>query len=235
MESNKLNKVFEDHVGIIYHNRMEDIIDDLEYDFILTDPPYNINYKYPGYDDNLSDEDYINLFTHFQNKKCAIIHYPEAICNYICEGIGPVDKIVSWCYSNNASFKAHRSIAFFNCKPNFNNVKQRYKDYKDKRVIKLVENGSEGARSYDWFADIQLIKNTGDEKIKGFTNQIPIKLLERILLLATKEGDKVIDPFAGTSSLYYACMNTGRKYIGIEQSKEHIQLFKDNYEKRIKK
>ena len=221
----ELNKVFEDETGIIYNNRMEDIIEFLNYDYIITDPPYNINYNYPDYDDNMTDDEYISLFTNFQNKKTVIIHYPEAIVNYICEGIGPVDKIISWCYSNNASFKAHRSIAFFNCKPNFNKVKQPYKDYKDKRVIELVKKGNTGARLYDWFSDIQLIKNTSAEKMTGFSNQIPIKLLERIILLTTKEGDIVLDPFAGTSSLYFACKNTNRKYIGIEQSMKHIEMF----------
>lgn len=225
--SEKLNKIFEDDVGVIYNNKMEDVIHNLQFDYIITDPPYNIDYKYPDYDDNMNDEDYINLFTNFQGIPSVIIHYPEAICNYICEGIGPVSKMVSWCYNNNGSHKAHRSIAFFNCMPDFNCVKQPYKNPNDKRIKKLIENGSEGARLYDWFSDIQLVKNVSGEKVKGFTNQIPIKLLERIILLISKEGDTICDPFAGTSSLYFACRNTNRKYIGIEQSLKHINLSLD--------
>jgi len=208
----------------LIHDRMENIIDDIKFDYIITDPPYNINYKYKDYNDNMNIDEYIGLFTKFQGLPTIIIHYPEAICNVICEGIGKVNKIMSWCYNNNASPKAHRVIAFFNCKPDFNKVKQPYKNPNDKRIKKLIENGSTGSRSYDWFNDIQLVKNTSKEKITGFTNQIPLELMERIILLSTNEGDTICDPFMGTGTTGQACINTNRKFIGIEQSKEHFEI-----------
>ena len=216
---------FTDDTLTLYKGDFREIIKDLEYDYVLTDPPYNINYKYPDYEDTMDENEYINMFSHFQGVKTIIIHYPEAIANYICEGIGRVSKLIAWCYSNNGSAKAHRSIAFFNCSPDFNKVKQPYKNTDDKRIKKLIENGSEGARMYDWFSDIQMIKNVSKEKVSSFTNQIPIKLLERILLMTTSEGDTILDPFFGSGSLYFACKNTGRKCIGVEQSQQHINSF----------
>ena len=88
----------------------------------------------------------------------------------------------------------------------------------------MIENGSTGSRSYDWFNDIQLVKNTSKEKITGFTNQIPLELMERIILLSTNEGDTICDPFMGTGTTGQACINTNRKFIGIEQSKEHFEI-----------
>lgn len=117
-------------------------------------------------------------------------------------------------------------IAWFGCSPDFNKVKQPYKNPNDKRIKQLIENGSKGARLYDWWNDIQLVKNVSKEKCKDFTNQIPVALLERIILLTTKEGDTILDPFFGSGSLYFACKNTGRKCIGIEQSKIHLDFFK---------
>jgi len=216
---------YQKEILTLYHGDFRNIINDLEYDYILTDPPYNIKYKYPDYQDNMNEEDYINMFSYFQAVKTIIIHYPEAIVNYVCKGIGRVNKIISWCYNNNGSYKAHRSIAFFNCTPDFNKVKQAYKNVNDKRIKKLIENGSEGARMYDWFTDIQIIKNTSKEKVSSFSNQIPIKLLERIIIMTTKKGDTILDPFFGSGSLYFACKNTGRKCIGIEQSLTHINSF----------
>jgi len=216
---------YEDEVCKVYNSNMEDIINNLEYDLIITDPPYNIDYKYPDYKDKTNREEYISLFKHFKNKPCVVIHYPEAICNYVCKGIGSVNKIISWCYSNNSSSKAHRSIGFFNIIPDFKKVKQPYKNLNDKRIKKLIEKGSEGARLYDWFNDIELVKNVSKEKIKGFTNQIPIKLLERIILLTTEEGDTILDTFFGSGSIYFACKNTNRKCIGIEQSNIHLNYF----------
>ena len=208
----------------LINDRMENVIDDLSFDFIITDPPYNIGYKYKDYNDKMEEVEYINLFKKFKSLPTIIIHYPEAICNLVCEGMGRVNKIISWCYNNNASFKAHRVIAFFNCSPDFNKVKQPYKNPNDKRIKQLIKNGSTGCRSYDWISDIQLVKNTSKEKIKGFTNQIPLELMERIILLSTNEGDTICDPFMGTGTTGLACINTNRKFIGIEQSQEHFKI-----------
>jgi DNA modification methylase len=227
-----MNIFFEDEVATVYHNNFTEIINDLKFDYVITDPPYNIKYPYPDYNDNLKTDEYSKLFTPLKNKKAIIIHYPEAICNIISKELGNVNKIMSWCYHNNTSPKAHRAIAFYNCTPNFNNVRQPYKDYKDPRVKKLVENGSTGARSYDWVSDIQIIKSGGREKNENFTNQIPIKLLERIILLTTKEGDTILDTFFGSGSLYFACKNTNRKCIGIEQSHRHLEVFADRVNKK---
>jgi site-specific DNA-methyltransferase (adenine-specific) len=46
--------------------------------------------------------------------------------------------------------------------------------------------------------------------------QKPVRLAERILALISDPGDTVCDPFMGSGSFGVACLNTGRKYIGIE-------------------
>ncbi len=224
-----MNKVFENENLTLYNNSIEEVIKNINFDIIITDPPYNINYKYPDYKDNMNDIDYINLLNNMQFYSSVIIHYPEIICNQVCEALGRVNKIISWCYNNNGSSKAHRSIAFFNCMPDFKKVKQPYKNPNDKRIKNLIEKGSEGARMYDWFNDIQMIKNVSKEKCNDFTNQIPIKLLERIILLTTNENDVILDPFFGSGSIYQACLNTNRKCIGIEISNKHIEIFKKRY------
>jgi len=52
--------------------------------------------------------------------------------------------------------------------------------------------------------------------------QKPIRLLERLLNLTTKEGDLVIDPFSGSCATGVACLNTGRKFIGYEIDYEYF-------------
>jgi DNA modification methylase len=216
--------MYSDEIATIYHSDYREIINTLTFDYILTDPPYNINYKYPKFNDNMSSENYIQLLSPLHDYKTIMIHYPECFMGNVREAMGVPDKCVSWCYSSNLERQC-RMICWFGCKPDFNLVKQPYKNVNDKRIKKLVENGSDGARLYDWWSDIQLVKNVSKEKTKSFTNQIPIKLLERIILLTTKEGDTILDPFFGSGSLYFACKNTNRKCIGIEQSKEHLDCF----------
>tara|TARA_R110001599_G_scaffold115356_1_gene282041 strand:+ start:239 stop:940 length:702 start_codon:yes stop_codon:yes gene_type:complete len=225
--------VFEDAVGKVYHGDFRNIMNDLEFDFIFTDPPYNVGYKYPNYPDKLPAKEYQALFTHFKGHKTMILHYPEDICNIVAPAIGKVDKMIEWCYNNHLSSKAHRSIAFFNCKPDFKKVKQPYKNPNDKRIQKIISEGSTGSRSYDWMCDIQQVKNVSKDKNANFTNQIPIELLKRIILMTTEEGQTILDPFSGSGSLYFACRETNRKYIGIEQSEQHIAVFNERLYKWI--
>ncbi len=46
--------------------------------------------------------------------------------------------------------------------------------------------------------------------------QLPIQLLDRLILLATDEGDVVFDPFMGTGTTAIAAKRLGRKYLGFE-------------------
>ena len=43
----------------------------------------------------------------------------------------------------------------------------------------------------------------------------------------TKEGDTVLDPFAGTGTTGVACKNLNRNYILIEQEPEYVKIIKD--------
>ncbi|KAA6315017.1 DNA adenine methyltransferase YhdJ, partial [termite gut metagenome] len=51
--------------------------------------------------------------------------------------------------------------------------------------------------------------------------QKPVRLLERLLALTAKEGDTVLDTFAGSCSTAVACINTNRNYICYEIDKEY--------------
>ena len=63
------------------------------------------------------------------------------------------------------------------------------------------------------------------EKAHGkHPTQKPLKLLERILLASTNEGDVVLDPFNGSGSTGVAALRLGRKYLGIEISEESLDL-----------
>jgi len=216
------NIVYQDSTATIYNGDCS-LLHKLQFDYIITDPPYNVGYKYVDYNDSLNSQQYINLLSNLEGHKCIMIHYLEAFCGDVGEALGIPKKIVPWCYNSNLPRQC-RGIAWYNCKPDFTKLTQSYKNVNDKRIKKRIEEGK-GARMYDWWSDIQLVKNVSKDKVKSFTNQIPIKLLERIILLTTNEGDTIIDPFFGSGSLYFACKNTNRKCIGIEQSMKHIECF----------
>jgi len=73
------------------------------------------------------------------------------------------------------------------------------------------------------------------EKAHGkHPTQKPLKLLERILLASTNEGDIVLDPFNGSGSTGVAALRLGRKYLGIEISEEYLDLTIKRLEDEIK-
>ena len=63
------------------------------------------------------------------------------------------------------------------------------------------------------------------EKQQGkHPTQKPLRLLYRIILAATNEGDTVLDPFSGSGTTGIAANLLGRKYIGIEQDEQFCEL-----------
>ena len=58
----------------------------------------------------------------------------------------------------------------------------------------------------------------------GYPTQKPILLLERIIKLVTDRGDLVVDPFCGSGTTLVAAKILGRHSIGIDISKDAVEL-----------
>lgn len=58
----------------------------------------------------------------------------------------------------------------------------------------------------------------------GYPTQKPILLLERIIGISTEKGDCVLDPFCGSGTTLVSAKLTGRQYIGIDISKDAVEL-----------
>lgn len=190
---------------------------------IVTDPPYNIQYEYDVYPDDLSDIDYINMIGLFKDLQVAIIHYPEETMKYFVPALGVPDEVNVWAYNSNLPGRHHRLINYYNLTPDYNKVKQPYKNPNDKRIQERIRQGHTGARSYDWFSDIQLVKNVSKDNY-NHPCPVPVELMKRIILLTTEKGDTIIDPFMGSGTTAIACIETGRNFIGYELSEEYYKM-----------
>ena len=193
-----------------------DVMYEIEEDFIVvTDPPYNIGYEYNEYPDDLSTSDYIELIGNLNGKRTAIIHYPEESMKYFVPALGVPDEVNVWAYNSNLPNRHHRLINYYNLKPDYTKVLQPYKNPNDKRIKERIARGIKGARSYDWFSDINLVKNVSKVDF-NHPCPVPVELMERIIKLTSEEGDLIFDPFAGSGTTAIACMNTNRRFIGAE-------------------
>ena len=64
--------------------------------------------------------------------------------------------------------------------------------------------------------------------------QKPVALLEYLIKTYTDEEETVLDNSMGSGSCGVACVNTGRKFIGIELDKGYFDIAKERIEKSIR-
>ena len=60
--------------------------------------------------------------------------------------------------------------------------------------------------------------------------QKPVALLEYLIKTYTNEGDLVLDFTMGSGSTGIACLNTNRRFIGIELDENYFKIAKDRIE-----
>tara|TARA_Y100001938_G_C8078378_1_gene427551 strand:- start:358 stop:1035 length:678 start_codon:yes stop_codon:yes gene_type:complete len=207
----------------IYLKDYRDIIKDLDKEktLIITDPPYNVGWKYKTYKDKVSEEEYREMFKCFKGFRFVVIHYIEDIINYIVPNLGVPSRVVQWIY-NSQMARQSRSIAFFNCTPDFSKVKQPYKNLTDKRILQKILNGSEGCNLYDWW-NIDIVKNVSKEK-EDYYNQIPEKVIGNIIKIVANDGDLIYDPFLGSGTTAAVAYKLGYDYIGTDICEKAIDV-----------
>ena len=216
------------HISHIIKRRMENIIinDDFRnHDFpngenvyIISDPPYNQNYHYNHYKDEIEGNEYAKMMEDaFGHNQSIVISYPEQTINILGKVLGGCSDSVAWVYNSNTA-KQHRLVTWWGCKPDFRKVGQPYKNPTDKRIAKRIAEGKI-ARLYDWW-EINQVKNVS-KKDNPHSCPIPYELAKRIILISTNPGDTVVDPFCGSGTILKAAKDTGRKYIGYEIDKEY--------------
>ena len=60
--------------------------------------------------------------------------------------------------------------------------------------------------------------------------QKPVELLEWLIKTYSNEGDVVLDSTMGSGSTGVACMNTNRRFIGIEKDEKYFAIAKERIE-----
>lgn len=74
----------------------------------------------------------------------------------------------------------------------------------------------------DVWTDIHRIKHNKNRD--EHPCQLPVHLLERLILMTTDENDIVLDPFSGTGTTAIAAKRLRRKYIGFELDEQYAQI-----------
>jgi site-specific DNA-methyltransferase (adenine-specific) len=94
---------------------------------------------------------------------------------------------------------------------------KRYKDLEARRTH--LEKGKYATN----ILRVPSLKGSSKEKV-GHPSQKPIRLIEMLVLSASHEGDKILDPFLGSGTTAVVCQNLSRNFTGIEIEQDYIKI-----------
>jgi site-specific DNA-methyltransferase (adenine-specific) len=89
--------------------------------------------------------------------------------------------------------------------------------YEDKRA------NPAGKMPDDVWNEFSRVCGTFKERKRWHPCQMPEKLLTRIILAGSNEGDWVLDPFSGSGTTAVVAYRLGRRYTGIEISQKYVK------------
>ena len=90
--------------------------------------------------------------------------------------------------------------------------------------FKCMREGKEYKKTYEYKNPTTLIEFDKIRKGALHPTQKPVDLLEYLVKTYTKENELVLDFTMGSGSTGVACMNTGRKFIGIELDNNYFNI-----------
>ncbi len=168
------------------------------------------------------------------------VHYLKVLCDEILGRDNFINEII-WCYTGPGSpqmqqlNRKHDTILWYAKDPdnftfNKDTVRVPYTStyqslrkslnagdgWTDEDVARMREKGRVPD---DWWSDIAVAARVpvDDKKRTGYMTEKPIKLMERIIKMASNSGDIVLDFFAGSGTTPYVAAQLGRQFIAVEQ------------------
>lgn len=234
-------------------------------EMVLTDPPFNIGKKYNSYKDNRTKNKYL-IWCFAWLDECVrvmkdgaalyLINYPENnayLMRFLDERL-TFKRWLTWHYPTNTGMsptnftRSQHSILFYvkgekSRVFNKEDIAVPYLNPKDKRIMKLMAEGSKGKVPFDVFAtdgiqhtpdlieepwdifEFNIVKNVCKDKT-DHPCQIPVPLLEIFIRASSRPGETILDPFAGSFSTAAACQRLGRNTINIELDAKYCEIGK---------
>ncbi|MDD4923391.1 MAG: site-specific DNA-methyltransferase [Dehalococcoidales bacterium] len=241
MIDNYLNKIIYGDCLNIFRD-----IPDNSVDITFADPPFNLNKKYHSTKDNLKLLEYLDWCEKWLNEMVRVtkptgsifVHNIPKWLTYYASFLNKnayFKHWISWDAPSAPMGKtlqpSHYGILFYakESKDNkFYEIRYRHKRCRKCNYLYKDYGGKKaglhpfGPLVSDVWTDIHRVKH--NKYRDEHPCQLPIHLLERIILMSTDENDIVLDPFSGTGTTAIAAKRLGRNYVGIEFDNEYVQI-----------
>lgn len=220
-------------------------------DVVFADPPFNLNKKYTSYNDKLHDDEYLELSEKWIIECCRILKPTGSIFihNIPKWGIKYAHILDKYVYFKHwITWDASTAAAGNTLQPNnypilfYTKSEKNFKFYKIRSPHKRDKNGNMlkdyggkphlihpyGAMLSDIWNDIHRIRHNKNRD--NHPCQLPIHLLERIILMSSDENDIILDPFMGSGTTAIASKKLNRKWIGIEIDENYVKIINSKLE-----
>ncbi|OUD15673.1 DNA-methyltransferase [Thioflexithrix psekupsensis] len=218
-------------------------------DMTFADPPFNLKKGYKSYKDSLDLKKYLDWCERWILEMVRVTKptgsiYLHNIPKWLTYYAGFLNEIadfkhwISWDAPTMPMGKTlqpnHYGILFYakNAKTlKFYEV--RYPHKRDRKTSYLSKDygGKKaglhpfGSLLSDVWTDIHRIKH--NKYRDEHPCQLPVHLLERLILMSTDANDIVLDPFNGTGTTALAAKRLGRQFIGFELDQEYVEITKN--------
>lgn len=227
--------------------KLMDEVPDASIDMILCDLPYgttqnkwdttvNLDMLWKQYCRIIKDNGAIVLFAQTPFDKvlgCSCLK----LLRY--EWIWKKESGTGFLNSKKMPLKIHENIlVFYKKAPTYNpQMRDGFKPYKGKVSAQNLSSTNYGNTCNDSVKEVHYegrfpvdLIEFGRDKTKHHPTQKPVALLEYLVKTYTNEGDLVLDNCMGSGSTGVACVNTGRKFIGIELEKQYFDTAAERIE-----
>ena len=162
----------------------------------------------------------------------TILNYSN-ISNYRYEWVWIKNNSTGFQLANKRPLKKHELISVFYKKQPTYNPQGLIEYNKINKRGSMGENWSEmNSNNYiqRWTNYPTQILEYKYDKQKLHPTQKPVALLEYLIKTYTNEGEIVLDNTMGSGSTGVACVNTNRKFIGIELDEKYFNIAKNRIE-----
>lgn len=227
-------------------------IPDNSVDCTFADPPFNLKKGYNSYKDRLKIQEYLDWCEVWITEMVRITkptgaiflhNIPKWLTFYteILNRQADFKHWISWDAATAPMGKslqpAHYGILFYakDAKQfKFHEIRYPHKRTRKSGILAKDYGGKKsmlhpfGPLVSDVWTDIFRVKH--NKYRDEHPCQLPIHLLERIILMATNENDIILDPFTGTGTTAIAAKRLGRQYIGFELDAEYVTITKNKLE-----
>ena len=210
------------------------LIDDNSIDLVIIDPPYLLNINNVKNLSNMNKyaNDLLNLKDGFDLKVLdLLIQKMKKINIYIYCSKRQVKDLLNYFSNKNCN---HEILTWHkqNPSPLINNnylPDTEYILFFREKGVKLYGNYHTKRKYY-----ISLTNKVDKQKYKHPTIK-PLELIEYHIENSSKEGDLILDCFAGSGTTLVGAINKNRRYIGFEIDKNYYEIAKKRIEEAVLK